>query len=183
MVLGVLTLDPVTGLNLRPIAALMAATACVFATACASMQTPSGASQTAETPPAQPPPRASLGELTKQVEAAERGFAQSMAARDFKTFTTFIADEAIFFGDADKVLRGKAQVLEVWKGYFEKPAAPFSWSPERVEVLESGTLALSTGPVFDGEGKKFAAFNSIWRLEPDGHWRVIFDKGSPICEP
>ena len=28
-------------------------------------------------------------------------------------------------------------------------------------------------------GKVIARFNSVWRLEAPGTWRVIFDKGSP----
>ncbi len=45
-------------------------------------------------------------------------------------------------------------------------------------VLDSGELALSTGPVYDPAGKQVATFNSIWRREPDGSWLIIFDKGS-----
>ena len=57
--------------------------------------------------------------------------------------------------------------------------APFSWRPEVVEVLDSGTLALTSGPVRDPTGKQTGTFNSIWRREPDGRWRVVFDKGCP----
>ena len=46
-----------------------------------------------------------------------------------------------------------------------------------IEVLPSGTLALSSGPVFDPDGKKVGTFNSIWRRERNGKWQVIFDKG------
>jgi len=46
--------------------------------------------------------------------------------------------------------------------------------------LDSGTLALSSGPVRDPTGKVVARFNSIWRQEPGGVWRVVFDKGSPL---
>ena len=63
------------------------------------------------------------------------------------------------------------------KRFYEKPDAPFSWAPEQVEVLESGTLALSSGPVWDPKGKQFATFTSIWRLEAPGVWRIVFDKG------
>ena len=63
--------------------------------------------------------------------------------------------------------------------YFATPEAPFSWEPDQVEVLESGTLALSTGPVRDPAGVVIARFNSIWRLEAANRWRVVFDKGSP----
>jgi ketosteroid isomerase-like protein len=46
-------------------------------------------------------------------------------------------------------------------------------------VLSSGELALSTGLVRNPEGKVVARFNSIWRREAPGTWRVVFDKGSP----
>lgn len=114
----------------------------------------------------------------QQVLAAERAFAQSMADRDRAAFARFVADEAIFFG-AGEPLRGKAQVLEGWSNYFDGAAAPFSWAPDQVEVLASGTLALSTGLVRDPQGKVVARFNSVWRLEAPGEWRVVFDKGSP----
>lgn len=125
--------------------------------------------------PAQAPPAVPAG-LTRQVFAAESSFAATMAARDPAAFARFLATDAVFFGDKD-VLRGKAAVVEGWSRFFKGPAAPFSWRPERVEVLESGTLALSTGPVHDPEGKPIGTFSSIWRREADGSWRVVFDKG------
>ncbi len=48
-------------------------------------------------------------------------------------------------------------------------------------MLDSGTLALSTGPVHDAQGKLIATFNSIWRQEAPGVWRIVFDKGSEVC--
>jgi len=118
--------------------------------------------------------------LPVQVFTAESAFAASMAQRDARAFARFVADEAIFFGDTT-VLRGKAAVMEGWKRYFAGAAAPFSWKPGVIEVLPSGTLALSSGPVFDPSGQQVATFSSIWRREPDGAWRIIFDKGAPLC--
>jgi ketosteroid isomerase-like protein len=108
----------------------------------------------------------------------ERAFAKTMADRDHGAFASFISDEGIFWGQK-AVLRGRTQVAEGWKAFFDGPQAPFSWEPARVEVLDSGTLALSSGPVREPGGKVIGTFNSIWRLEFDGRWRVIFDKGSP----
>lgn len=119
-------------------------------------------------------------ELTAQVRAAESAFADTMARRDHAAFGTFVADEALFFGRV-RVMRGKAAVVDGWKGYFEGPQAPFSWAPEIVEVLDSGGLALSSGPVHDETGKLIGTFSSIWRREADGRWRVLFDKGCPVC--
>jgi ketosteroid isomerase-like protein len=119
--------------------------------------------------------------LKRQVIETERAFARTMATRDFKAFVSFVSAEAVFFA-ADKPLRGRRAVADRWKAYYEKPEAPFSWEPESVEVLDSGKLALSTGPVRDPAGKVIGTFTSIWRLEEPGKWRIVFDKGNPVCD-
>ncbi len=119
--------------------------------------------------------------LGQQVFAAESAFAQTLAARDSQAFATYVAVDAVFFG-RQGTLHGRAAVVAGWHPFFEGRAAPFSWSPEMVEVLESGTLALSSGPVRDPAGRRIGTFNSIWRRDPDGHWRVVFDKGCPVCD-
>lgn len=122
----------------------------------------------------------SSGELVRQVRAVETAFAKTMADRDWAAFQTHIAAEAVFFS-RQGVLRGRNAVAVGWKPYFEGAKAPFSWEPEQVEVLDSGTLALSCGPVMDPEGKRIGTFQSVWRLEADGRWRIVFDKGCPPC--
>lgn len=119
--------------------------------------------------------------LARQVRESERAFAATLAARDLRAFDTFVADEALFFGRAG-VLRGREAVVAGWTPFFQGAAAPFSWEPATVEVLDSGTLALSSGPVRDPTGRQVGTFNSIWRRESDGRWRVVFDKGCPPCD-
>jgi len=132
------------------------------------------------TPPHTPAPRPDLARLQAEVTDAERAFAATMARRDYQAFLGFVSEEALFFG-ARRVNRGRAAVGEAWRGLFDGAVAPFSWEPDRVEVLASGTLALSTGPVRAPDGKVTSRFNSIWRLEPDHRWRVVFDKGQCLC--
>jgi ketosteroid isomerase-like protein len=117
-------------------------------------------------------------ELVELVGAREIAFARTMADRDLEAFATFLSDEAIFFTGSGRALRGKAAVVEAWSRLFEGADPPFSWAPDVVEVLESGTLALSSGPVLGPDGEQTGRFNSIWRLEADGVWRVVFDRGS-----
>jgi len=114
--------------------------------------------------------------LQRQVTDTETAFAKTMADRDHAAFTSFLANDTVFFS-GQKTLRGKTAVSEAWKGFYDKPQAPFSWRPEKVEVLDDGSLALSSGPVFDENGKPVASFTSIWRREAPGVWRIIFDKG------
>jgi len=120
-------------------------------------------------------------ELQLQVEATERAFARTMADRDFEAFVTFLSDEAVFFSGTN-ALTGKQQVAAAWKALYEEPDAPFSWQPEKAVVLDSGKLALSTGPVLSPDGKAVGTFTSIWRLEASGEWKVIFDKGCEVCD-
>ena len=127
----------------------------------------------AQAPPSAP---AGLSPAARDVWNTEVAFAKTMADRDHKAFSSFLSNEAVFFGQAS-TLRGKAAVAEGWRRFYEGPQAPFSWGPDRVEVLDSGGLALSSGPVFDPAGKRTGTFTSIWRKEADGTWRIIFDKG------
>ncbi|MEJ2111526.1 MAG: nuclear transport factor 2 family protein [Acidobacteriota bacterium] len=114
-----------------------------------------------------------------EVEAREIAFAGTMADRDFEAFFNFISPEAVFF-DGNEPRRGHKAISQAWASYFESETAPFSWHPDLVEVLESGRLALSSGPVRAASGEIIGRFNSIWRKDEDGQWRVVFDKGSDL---
>ena len=117
--------------------------------------------------------------LRRQVDAAERAFAQSMADRDHAAFCTWLSEHAVFYGGPAPLI-GKSAVALGWKAFFEGNAAPFSWAPDRIDVLGDGTLAHSSGLVRDTAGKPLVRFNSVWRQEAAGVWRVVFDKGSPL---
>jgi ketosteroid isomerase-like protein len=115
-----------------------------------------------------------------EVRKAEIAFARSMADRDLQAFLEFVAEDAIFFGSAG-ALRGAEAVKAAWEPFFRTPQAPFSWEPEHVEVLDSGDLAFSSGPVRDAQGNRIGTFNSVWRRNAKGRWEVVFDKGCPPC--
>jgi ketosteroid isomerase-like protein len=119
-----------------------------------------------------------LATLQEEVRARETAFAQSMADRDLAAFTSFISPEAVFVG-VGGTTRGPKEIAAAWKGFFDRPDAPFSWRPETVEIISSGTLGLSSGPVFDPTGQRISTYNSTWRRDPDGVWRIIFDNGCP----
>ena len=112
------------------------------------------------------------------VRAVETAFAKTMADRDLEGFQSFLSPEVVFFSH-DTVLRGPEAVSEAWASFFDGDEAPFSWTPEAVAVLDSGTLAFSSGPVIDSEGNRIGTFNSVWRLNGDGRWKIIFDRGCP----
>jgi ketosteroid isomerase-like protein len=114
-----------------------------------------------------------------EVRNTELSFAKAMADRDFQVFVSHLAGDAVFF-DENTIQRGAAEVSVAWKPLFVGSKAPFSWAPDHVEVLASGDLALSTGPVMVND-KVVGRFNSIWRLEAPHTWRIVFDKGEAVC--
>lgn len=119
-------------------------------------------------------------DVSAVVREAEQKFADTMARRDLAGFSACLAEEAVFMGGSS-ALRGRTAVSNAWEAFFTEPEAPFSWQPEVVQVLDSGTLAFSSGPVLAPTGERIGTFNSVWRLESDGQWRVVFDKGCPPC--
>lgn len=128
-----------------------------------------------------PPTGADPASAKEQVFATERAFAKTMADRDLPAFASFVATDTVFFSGPTP-LHGKQAVVDFWAKFYSGPVAPFSWEPKEVEVLDSGDLAISTGPAYDPSGKQFGTFTSIWRREAPNTWRIIFDKGNPVCD-
>ena len=119
--------------------------------------------------------------LQQQVFAAERAFAKTMADRDFEGFKSFLSDEVVFI--SGNTQRGKQNVANQWQRHYEKPTAPFSWEPKTVEVLNSGNIALSTGPVKrSSDGKVVNYYTSVWRQESPSIWKIVLDKGNKACD-
>ena len=109
-----------------------------------------------------------------EVAAAETAFAKAFADRDKAKFFAMVAPDANFLGPAG-TLRGKEAVIAGWSPLLLLVQAPFSWGPERVEVTADGKLGLSTGPIYDPQGKHAGDYSSIWQKQADGSWKVLFD--------
>ncbi len=116
-------------------------------------------------------------EARQQVTQTELAFARTLANRDLIAFGNFIAPDAVFWS-GDQPLRGRDAVIKAWTPFFSSPDAPFSWSPDRVEVSGNGTLGSTSGPVYGSTGGLTGRFNSIWQRQPGGEWRIVFDSGS-----
>lgn len=118
------------------------------------------------------------------VRCREIGFSRSVEDGDQKKFASFIDDDARFVGQS--VTRGSQAIINAWGVFFTEGGPRIQWRPRIVEVLEEGNLALTRGPyrmtVTDENGnttETWGTFNSVWRLHPDGQWRIVFDAGSP----
>jgi ketosteroid isomerase-like protein len=122
------------------------------------------------------------------VRCREISFSQSVESKDIKAFRAFLDDDARFVGSS--VVRGPDEITTAWEGFFSDDGPAIKWRPQFVEVLEDSTLALTRGPyrmiAKDEEGflvEHWGTFNSIWRKNPDGEWRVVFDAGNVAAAP
>jgi len=122
-------------------------------------------------------------DLVQDVRCREISFSKSVENNDIEAFRSHIDADARFIGAS--VLRGVDEIAEGWSVFFTGELPKIKWRPQVIEVLEDGRLALSRGPFIsvskNAEGDKvetWGTFNSIWRLNDDGNWRVVFDAGN-----
>jgi ketosteroid isomerase-like protein len=125
-----------------------------------------------------------FADLTDDVRCREIGFSKAAESRDAESFSSFIDDDARFVSNS--VTSGPKAITEAWAGFFADDGPLIKWRPQFVEVLKDGKLALTRGPyrmiAKDPEGNTvegWGTFNSIWRRQDDGEWKVVFDAGNP----
>ena len=126
---------------------------------------------------------AAIADVVDDVRCQEIAFSLSAERKNVESFRSFIDDDARFVGGA--VARGPDEIVAAWQPFFADDGPAIKWRPQFVEVLEDGTLALTRGPfrmiAKDEDGnpvEHWGTFNSIWRKNADGEWRVVFDAGN-----
>ena len=122
--------------------------------------------------------------LVEAVRCAELAFAYSVEHGDRAAFEGFLADDARFAGA--RLLRGPEEILQGWEQLLDSDYPRLTWRPAIVEILADGELALSRGPyllvVRDAEGslvESWGYYNSIWRRNAEGRWKIQADMGQP----
>lgn len=109
-----------------------------------------------------------------ELVAAERAFADHVRERGAKAgFLAFAAPDAIMFqgGPVDA-----ARAVAAWPDR-EPPGPPLQWWPEFVGIARSGDLGFTTGPASIP-----VRYFSVWRRQPNGGWKWIYDGGTPLRE-
>jgi ketosteroid isomerase-like protein len=129
-----------------------------------------------------------LADVADTVRCREIGFSVSAERRDAELFASFIDPDARFVSQT--VSRGPEAIAAAWAGFLSADGPSIKWRPQIIEVLEDGTLALSRGPYrvvttdeSGNESELWGTFNSVWRLQPDGEWKVVFDAGNASATP
>lgn len=114
---------------------------------------------------------------------SERAFAKMSVEKSTReAFLAFLADESLLF--APGPVPGKMF-------YRRQPDRPqkLSWAPDFADVAASGDLGYTSGPweirpeKMTDPPTAYGHFNSIWRVQKDGSWKLEVDLGSTHEKP
>lgn len=129
-----------------------------------------------------------LADVSMDVRCQEIAFSRSVENKDIESFKSFLDSDARFVGRS--VDKGPDEIATAWAVFFSDDGPAIKWRPQFVEVLEDGSLALTRGPYRmidqdeDGNPTEYwGTFNSIWRKNANGEWRVVFDAGNTAAQP
>lgn len=115
----------------------------------------------------------------QEVIAAERAFAAEAATRGWAAaFRAWHAPGAI-------VLQPDPAEAAVTLAAFEGDGGTdLDWRPAYGGIARSGDFGFTTGPFqFAGREGIIGHYFTVWRRQPDGSWKWIFDAGADVVDP
>ena len=118
--------------------------------------------------------------------AADRAFDQATAEKGIEGWVAFFAPNGSMLPGNDPPVTGPEAIREFMGPTLAQPGVSLRWQPTRAEVLIPGVLGMTTGRwerrSVDAEGKpmsRMGTYVTIWKKQPDGAWKVVFDTGAP----
>jgi ketosteroid isomerase-like protein len=117
------------------------------------------------------------------VAEAERTFAKTGLERGIRaSFLEYLADDSILFAP------GPRNAKKYYTDYKDQGLA-LIWQPSFATISCSGDLGVTTGPWHikksrsESEQIAYGEFVSVWKLQPDKSWKVVFDTGIDHAAP
>ena len=105
---------------------------------------------------------------------AERAFAaDAQRLGQWTAFGKYAADDAVMF------VPQQVNAQAFLKPLKDPPAAVFWW-PGKSFVSCDGSYAVNTGPWVRQWGKAVGYFTTVWKRQPDGSWKWIYDGGDTL---
>ena len=117
------------------------------------------------------------GKALASLVEAERAFARTSGEKGIReAFLTWLAPDSVVFRP------GPVEGRPVYER--TDPANPtlLTWGPEFADIAASGEIGYTTGPYEvrprrGAEPSGFGHYISIWKMQPDGGWKVFLDIG------
>jgi ketosteroid isomerase-like protein len=113
------------------------------------------------------------------VIAAERAFAADAAARGWAAaFRSYAASEAVMLNPGPVNAQEQLAQIEGDGG------TGLDWRPAYAGISRDADFGFTTGP-FQIRGREgiVGHYFTVWRRQPDGGWKWIFDAGTDVADP
>jgi hypothetical protein len=108
---------------------------------------------------------------------AERAFIRDAQTKgQWAAFRQWAAEDATMF--APQPVNAQAFLKDL-----KDPPVSVYWWPGRSYVSCDGSFAINTGPWVRNGGKAVGYFTTIWKRQPDGAWKWIYDGGDELKVP
>ena len=108
---------------------------------------------------------------------AERAFvADAQKLGQWTAFRKYAADDAVMF------VPQQVNAQEFLKDRKDPPVSVYWW-PGKSFVSCDGGYAVNTGPWVRQYGKAVGYFTTVWKRQPDGSWKWIYDGGDGLETP
>jgi hypothetical protein len=105
---------------------------------------------------------------------AERAFvADAQKLGQWTAFRKYAADDAVMF------VPQQVNAQAFLKDRKDPPASVYWW-PGKSFVSCDGSYAVNTGPWVRQYGKAVGYFTTVWKRQPDGSWKWIYDGGDGL---
>ena len=130
-------------------------------------------------------PKATV-ETLKQLEGE---FMQAAAEKGSQGYLSYYADDAVEVPNGAPLIEGKVNIAP-GMGFLDDKNNRLIWSPVGGGISGAGDLGYTYGTFEfrskDKEGKTtvdYGKYTSIWKLQPDGAWKVVLDMGNAGPKP
>jgi len=140
-------------------------------------------------PPEAPPPP-NPAEVRASLIAADEAFAAATATDRLEGWMASFDSSAIQMEPDVPFTPGNASIRAAMAPAFADTSFTLTWTPTMAFASEDGTLGYTLGTwrstQYNAQGKGRVAtgkYVTIWRRQPDGSWKVVFDGGNPDTEP
>jgi len=134
------------------------------------------------------PPKVDVEAERASLLAADQAWSQS--GGDLEKLMSFLADDAVFFGEGMPRIAGRAAIRQAWGEMTKLPGFSVSWVPEGAVVAQSGDLGYTFGSdeisLNDAKGVRVTTkgkYVVIWRKQADGSWKAVVDTGNRDAPP
>jgi len=124
-----------------------------------------------------------LEETKQELMQVDREFAKYAEEHGRRAaFEYYMADSAVIYRQGKEPYKGHEAIMSLYP-----PDAPgeLTWEPTFADVAESGDLGYTLGKyefsyVGENDQKKVATgyYVTIWKRQPDGQWKYVFDTGT-----